>query len=107
MSTTTATESGTWQVVDGKLYETPKSLFDQGYWVAKSNNVAYNENEVDRFVIGLIDEGAWFIGIWTDGGKTYVDDTVLVGDLIDAIQLARKYDQKAIWDIAHNTEIWV
>lgn len=101
--------NGTWEVIDGKLVDTDPAIFDQGYWVAITNTVALDENQLDGLVLGHIENGAKFVGIWYDKDKdvTFVDETELVGDLIDAIKLGRKHHQDAIWDIAHKTEIHI
>lgn len=108
-TTTTIAENGTWQVINGKLYSPHPDVFSVGYWVGVSNHVARDADQMDRITIDLIDNGAEFVGIWTNEktGEIYVDQATHVTDLIPAIYLARSYNQKAIWDIAHNTEIWV
>lgn len=102
-----STLNGTWQVIDGKLVDPDPAIFDQGYWVAITNDVAVGNDQVDQLTLFHIDNGAEFVGVWYDKDKdvTYVDEVKLVGDLIDAIKLGRDYQQDAIWDIVHKTEI--
>lgn len=46
------------------------------------------------------------IGIWTaKTGKVYYDRTTLVPNLDEAIALAKKHNQLAIWDVVHSLEI--
>lgn len=81
--------------------------FSVGYWVGVTNFTVDSELGFDMAVELLIEQGHKQIGIWTSGDKIYVDGVLHIIDLIGAIKIARANNQQAIWDIAHNTEIWV
>lgn len=83
--------------------------YSSGYWVALTNNVVADEIQFDEAVEKLIENGEQYIGVWYDDqyDVTYVDGVEHVVDLIKAIELAREYDQEAIYDIAHKSEIRV
>jgi hypothetical protein len=102
-----STLNGTWQVIDGKLVEPDPKIFDQGYWVAITNEVAVGDDQVDELTIFHVDNGVEFVGIWYDNSRdvTYVDEVKLVGDLIDAIKLGRQHSQECILDIRNNCKI--
>jgi hypothetical protein len=58
-----------------------------GYWVA--------EREIDLSDV----EAGQIVGIWTDdNGKEWIDESHLVSDLGDALELAQAWNQIAIWD---------
>lgn len=69
---------------DGSL--TPIEI-SSGYWVAEEE-------------ISLSDTPAGtIVGVWTDeNGKVWTDKSYLVSDLDEALSLADKWKQLAIWD---------
>jgi hypothetical protein len=83
--------------------------YSSGYWVAVTNNVVLDKLQFDEAIEDLIETGYKLIGVWYDKDKdvTYVDGVEHVTDLIKAIQLGREYNQDAIYDIAHKSEIYV
>ena len=67
-----------------------------GYWVA-----------VEETELGLIAGGETF-GAWTDSdGKLWVDKTVRLSDLTNALLLGKTFSQKAIYDVANKKEMEV
>lgn len=116
MTTTFAPDNGTFAVergylLNGKDNDLTRATaeFSVGYWVGTKGYTVHNELGFGMAVEILIKNNYKQIGIWTDpsSGQTYVDGVMHVEDLIHAINLGRIHNQKAIWDIAHNTEIWV
>jgi hypothetical protein len=58
-----------------------------GYWVS--------EREINLSDV----EAGQIVGIWTDdNGKKWIDESHLVSDLGDALELAQAWNQVAIWD---------
>jgi len=45
------------------------------------------------------------LGIWSHEGKTYLDVVVTVENYDEAVDLAKKHNQIAIWDLRNNNEI--
>lgn len=65
-----------------------------GYWVAE------REIELTDIQAGQI------VGVWTDeNGKEWIDESHLVSDLSDALQLAEAWEQLAIYDNAKGVTI--
>ena len=48
-----------------------------------------------------------YFGIWVDEGIVYPEYSLLVKNREDALELAVAWDQKAVWDIANETSIFV
>ena len=83
--------------------------YRRGYWVALTHNVVTDQLQFDLTVENLIENNYDLIGVWYDDEKdvTNVDGTRHVEDLIQAVMLGRVNNQKAIWDIKHNREIFI
>ena len=47
------------------------------------------------------------LGFWIDNDILYVDISENIKDLETALELGKKYNQKAIWDNTNNTEITI
>ena len=104
-------QDGTYRVVGegfAKRLELVEDLYT-GYWVA-STSVEHEDEYTDY------SETAWyvvkktgceFVGVWTANKKTYVDASHYVENIYQAIALGQYWKQYAIWDIKHNSEIWV
>ena len=54
---------------------------------------------------GTLNSSDKYIGGWDDGGNFYLDISTHVQDKEEAIELAKQYNQLAIWDIAAMDEI--
>jgi hypothetical protein len=67
-----------------------------------------SQNTILTALIALLWPGQ-YIGIWTDAETSLVhyDITEHVSDFSKALELARRYNQKAIWDIANNKAIYL
>lgn len=66
-----------------------------GYWVGLQTNTRAGRN-------------AEFIGIWTaSDGEKFVDPSRWVADKAEALKLAEKHDQIAIWDCQNGVEVYV
>lgn len=48
-----------------------------------------------------------FIGLWLDGGIMYIDLSININDKIDALELAKKNKQLAIYDLVNNDSIYL
>lgn len=67
-----------------------------GYWVG-----------VEETTLDAIELGETF-GAWTDStGFLWIDKTVRVSDLSNALLLAKTFSQKAIYDVANQKEMEV
>lgn len=102
-------EDGTYFVNGDRL---DSSTMTKGYWVAES------DHSIDHLTTGeeILSFARWIesryevahVGIWTnDKGRTVLDATHHVFDLLAAISLGRHWDQKAIWDIEHGHAIYI
>lgn len=87
-------ENGTYLVINREFI---KAEAETGYWVAtgEADLSADNENQ--------------FVGIWTNpvSNQTYYDRSVLLSDLVEAMELGITHKQLAIWDIANDKEVWL
>jgi len=108
-------QDGTYSINQGELYLVRS--WTTGYWVAQTNNTyvpkTYQE-QVEYAQVMMDRYGTPFVGVWTDKagdirepGDTYFDATHHVEDLIQAVAMARHWNQKSIWDIKHGYEIYV
>jgi hypothetical protein len=68
-----------------------------GYWVG-----------IEEVVLDTVEVGD-FVGIWTDpeNGKVWVDRVLHFTDLTMALEAGKLNEQKAIYDIANKTEIYL
>ena len=69
-----------------------------GYWVA-----VHKYDSLDDTISGD------YVGVWTnpESGVMYLDRSVWVSDLDNAIALGKAQGQLAIWDCANETEVWL
>jgi len=84
--------------------------FKQGYYCSITNNVTpYITLRQINTVIKQAKKKRAYIGYWKDSssGLEYLDVTVHSRTLERAVEIARTYNQLAIWDIANNKEIRV
>ncbi len=101
----------------GKYY--PDTLvpvaYDDGYYIGVvGESIPLSELSIEKQNIILTDLmnrrlPGQYIGIWTDKSAkvVYYDITVRKRYLEHALELARQYNQKAIWDIANNKAIYL
>jgi hypothetical protein len=91
-------ENGTYQkTTDGLV----KLNATTGYWVGIE--------EIDLSNILDSVEVGEFVGFWTDpeNGKVWIDRVLHFTDLTMAIEAGKLNEQKAIYDIANETEIYL
>jgi hypothetical protein len=102
------TASGAW--IDNYEYElvTDKK---SGYWVAERGGMAQNLT-TDNFKSMISMVGGYvgmYVGVWTnpENGMVYVDKAHWVESLPVALAAAKTWEQKAIWDIEAEMELFV
>ena len=88
--------------------------YKTGFYVSLKNCervtsfASFWSEDIQKFVtdnlFSLLDSNS-FLGIWFDGCKVYLDISVHVKGIYDAVQLAKKNNQKAIWDIENRQSI--
>lgn len=64
--------------------------------------------KIEDFIVSnedLLNNANNSFGAWTNQGKVYLDVVVTIPDKIQALELARKNNQLAIWDLRNNQEI--
>ena len=64
--------------------------------------IYYNEQHKQ-----ILNEKDHYFGIWYDNNLFYLDIVVVVEDLELAKDLAKKHNQKAIFDLNNNQEVWI
>jgi len=86
---------GTYLNLDGQFI---LSHAKSGYWVA-----VHKFDTLDDVVTGD------YVGVWTnpESGVMYLDRSVWVSDLDNAIALGKEQGQLAIWDCENETEVWL
>jgi hypothetical protein len=86
---------GTYLNLDGEFILTHAK---NGYWVA-----VHKYDSLDDTMTGD------YVGVWTnpESGVMYLDRSVWVSDLDNAIALGKSQGQLAIWDNANQTEVWL
>lgn len=50
---------------------------------------------------------AHYVGSWTHGGTLYLDVVRVIPELHEAVRVAHKHNQLAVWDLAAGEELWV
>lgn len=90
----------------------PVTDIHSGYWVAVSKT--YYGLAGDLTALGSI--AKWYpakvgdyIGVWSEGENLSQEFDLVahIDNLEDAMRIGRNNNQKAIWDIANNTEVWL
>jgi len=91
------------------------SIPSSGYMVSIQGceEVYHTEDVTDDTIPGYITRikelllpGA-YLGAWLDGSKVYLDVSINVDDLQDALDLARENSQLAIYDLATGDSIYL
>lgn len=75
---------------------------DSGYWVADESGVSVHgtldRNSMNN-ALSLMDiQDGEIVGIWENDSVSYIDRAYHVDDKIEALEMAKKYSQLAIWD---------
>lgn len=88
---------------------------DRGYMVSlKGQEVKVNKNDIEnikkeiekkREFIG--NKKGLYIGLWLEDEIMYVDVSIHIIDYVKALEVARKNDQKAIYDLKNNDNIYL
>lgn len=79
---------------------------DKGYAVSTLKDVervypgGVTAEDVEAFVAKLPDTPGILLGAWRVEGDVYLDASIVVNDVDEAMELARKHDQIAIYDLA-------
>jgi len=110
-------DSGTYRIIADNKSEFRFELelvtdITSGYWVAVSKT--YYGLAAGLEALGSI--AKWYpakvgdyIGVWGESGKLEQEFDLVahIDKLEDAIRIGMNNNQKAIWDIANNTEVWL
>jgi len=80
-------------------------VFDTYNTKSLQYNVANYIKDNALILIGGVVCSDYFLGSWVHNGEIYLDISVNVGDLKEALFLGKKYKQLAIWDCENKCEI--
>lgn len=86
-----------------------------GYMVSlKGHEVKVNKNdiqgikkEIEKKRNFIQDKKGLYIGLWLDNDIMYVDVSIHIIDYLEALEVARDNDQKAIYDLKNNDSIYL
>lgn len=87
--------------------------YKNGYAVALTDNVIIGDAETDFKLLCKMasmlncDKNTILFGGWSDGNKTYLDLSLWVPSLEEALSLGKRFNQKAIYDFKNNKSIEV
>lgn len=112
---------GTFALAMNSNYLSPSSLFlvdasgwtSEGYWVAVEDMYLVPDRYLDdsasqdlvRSAVNQLSHYDEFLGFWINEGIWHIDKVRHITTEQEATELAKAYNQLAIWDIAHNKEI--
>ena len=88
---------------------------NRGYMVSlKGQEVKIDKNdiqgikrEIEKKREFIQDKKGLFIGLWLDGEIMYIDVSIHIIDYLEALEIARNNDQKAIYDLQKNDSIYL
>ena len=88
---------------------------DRGYMVSiKGQEVKVNKNdienikkEVEKKRDFIKDKKGLFIGLWLENDILYIDISIHIINYLKALEVARKNEQKAIYDLKKNDSIYL
>lgn len=88
---------------------------DRGFMVSlKGQEVKVNKNdiqgikkEIEKKREFIKDKKGLFIGLWLDDDMMYIDVSIHIVDYMEALEIARNNDQKAIFDLQKNDSIYL
>lgn len=99
--------------IDVKTGQTPQSGFMVSIYPEreeKQHILTFDTNTLNRYIVDNIDlllQPGAYLGGWHDPADdtVYLDVSVKTDNLVDAVLMARKHGQLAIYDIANATSI--
>lgn len=88
---------------------------DIGFMVSlKGQEVKVNKNdiqgikkEIEKKREFIQDKEGLYIGLWVNDGMMYIDISIHIIDYLEALEVARKNDQKAIFDLKNKDSIYL
>jgi len=94
--------------IDVKTGHSPKSGFMVSIYPEreqKSHILSFTQHDLNQYIVANLDillQNGAFLGGWHDPADdtVYLDVSVKSDNLVDAVLLARKHDQQAIYDVA-------
>lgn len=106
---------GTFEVLPGKRYASVETDAMTGYFVALQNGIEnlpelmFGADFLNTFAhIYELRESKLFLGLWRDpNGLWSIDRVTHIENRKFAQFTARNHNQRAIWDIANNEEVFV
>lgn len=88
---------------------------DRGYMVSlKGQEVKVNKNDIENIKKEIEkkrefikDKKGLYVGLWLDGDIMYIDVSIHIVNYLRALEVARKNEQKAIYDLQKNDSIYL
>lgn len=88
---------------------------DKGYMVSikgqevkvNVNNIKEIKKEIEKKREFIGNKKGLYIGLWLDSDIMYVDVSIHIIDYLEALEIARKNDQLAIYDLKNNDSIYL
>lgn len=81
--------------------------FDSGYQVSYTDNVCDNNYSTINFLLRRLCNGIDYTGVWLEDNMYYIDKSLHIEDLREALQAAKEHNQLAIWDWKNNCSIYL
>lgn len=88
---------------------------DNGFMISiKGQEVKVNKNdiqgikkEIEKKRDFIKDKKGLFVGLWLDDDVMFIDISIHIMDYLEALEVARNNDQKAIYDLKNNNSIYL
>ena len=71
------------------------------------NNIEEIKKEVEKKREFIKDKKGLYVGLWLDNEIMYIDVSIHIIDYMEALEVARNNDQKAIYDLQKNNSIYL
>lgn len=81
--------------------------FDSGYQVSYTDNVCDNNYNTINFLLRRLCNGIDYTSVWLEDNMYYINKSLHIEDLREALQVAKEHNQLAIWDWKNNCSIYL
>lgn len=93
--------------------ESKKARLTDGFMVSlygteyKTKNKKEVLEKVNEYVENIQDKKGLFVGVWLEDGSYYIDYSINIIDRVEALEIAKKNKQLAIYDLKNNDSLYL
>lgn len=81
--------------------------FVKGGYAVSDNGKVYEVEDIYPFLLRRLCNGIDYTGVWLEDNMYYIDKSLHIEDLREALQVAKEHNQLAIWDWKNNCSIYL